>query len=108
MVEMSIVSGVGQPAAHAIVVLAEDLRPRLGDAAVRGQVDAAMQSLLAEVNSHLPDYAQLRMIVIAGEPWTIENGCLTPTMKLKRAKIEALTEPKVAAWYADPRPVQWG
>jgi long-subunit acyl-CoA synthetase (AMP-forming) len=107
MVEMSIVSGVGQPAAHAIVMLAEDLRPRVGDKTVRAEVDAAMTALLAQVNSHLPDYAQLRMIVIAGEPWTIENGCLTPTMKLKRAKIEALTAPKVDAWYADPRPVQW-
>jgi hypothetical protein len=28
-------------------------------------------------------------------------------MKLKRAKIEALTEPKVDAWYADHRTVQW-
>ena len=107
MVEMSIVSGVGQPAAHAIVVLAEDLRPRLEDAGVRAQVEAAMTELLAQVNSRLPDYAQLRMVVIAREPWTIENGCLTPTMKRKRAKIEALTEPKVAAWYADHRTVQW-
>jgi len=107
MVEMSIVSGVGQPAAHAIVVLAEDLRPRLEDAGVRAQVEAAMTELLAQVNSRLPDYAQLRMVVIAREPWSIENGCLTPTMKLKRAKIEALTEPQVDAWYADHRTVQW-
>ena len=107
MVEMSIVSGVGQPAAHAIVVLAEDLRPRLEDAGVRAQVEAAMTELLAQVNSRLPDYAQLRMVGIAREPWSIENGCLTPTMKLKRAKIEALTEPQVDAWYADHRTVQW-
>jgi long-subunit acyl-CoA synthetase (AMP-forming) len=107
MVEMSIVSGVGQPAAHAIVVLAEDLRPRLEEASVRAQVEAAMKELLTQVNSRLPDYAQLRMVVIAREPWTIENGCLTPTMKLKRAKIEALTEPQVDAWYADHRTVQW-
>ena len=31
MVEMSLVSGVGQPAAYAMVVLAEELRPRLAD-----------------------------------------------------------------------------
>ena len=41
LVELSLVSGVGQPAAYAIVVLAEDLRPRVGDPAVRAQVQAS-------------------------------------------------------------------
>lgn len=35
MVELSLVSGMGQAAAYAMVVLAEDLRPRLKDGAVR-------------------------------------------------------------------------
>ncbi|MCX7892044.1 MAG: AMP-binding protein [Burkholderiales bacterium] len=107
MIELSIVSGVGQPAAYAVVVLAEELRRRLGDPAVRAEVEAEMARLLDTVNAHLPDYAQLQMIVIAREPWTIENGCLTPTMKLKRAGIEALLAPRVEGWYADGRKVQW-
>jgi long-subunit acyl-CoA synthetase (AMP-forming) len=107
LVELSIVSGVGHPAAYAMVVLAEELRPRLSEPALRAQVGSEMEKLLAKVNANLPDYSQLRMIVIAGEPWTIENGCLTPTMKLKRAKIEALSAPLADKWYADPRTVQW-
>ncbi len=107
MIELSIVSGVGQPAAYAVVVLAEELRRRLGEPAVRAEVEAEMARLLDRVNASLPDYAQLRMIVIAREPWTIENGCLTPTMKLKRAGIEALLAPRVEGWYADSRKVQW-
>ena len=107
MVELSLVSGVGQSAAYAIVVLAEELRPRLGDPALRKQVQAELEGLLDTVNRGLADYEQLRMIVVANEPWSIENGCLTPTMKIRRARIEAAVAPQVDHWYTEPRKVLW-
>jgi len=107
MVEMSIVSGVGQSAAYGLVVLAEQLRPRLGDKTVRAEVEREMTQLLAEINRRLADYEQLRMIVVEREPWTIENGCLTPTMKIKRARIEAAVEPHIEGWYAGGKSVVW-
>jgi long-chain acyl-CoA synthetase len=107
MVELSMVSGLGQPAPYAMVVLAEDLRPRVGDPAVRMQVQAELERLLTQVNQGLPDHAKLRMIVVTSDPWSIENGCLTPTMKIKRARIEAAAAPQLERWYADGQPVRW-
>lgn len=107
LVELSMVSGVGQPAAYAIVVLSETIRPRQSDPAFRGEVEAELGRVLNSVNDELPDYAQLKMIVVATEPWSIENGCLTPTMKIKRARIEAAVAPQVDAWYAAPKKVLW-
>jgi len=107
MVELSLVSGVGQPAPYAMVVLAEDLRARVGDRALQAQVQAELESLLQQVNQGLPDYAKLRMIVVVREPWSIDNGCLTPTLKIKRARIEAAVAPQVERWYADGHSVQW-
>ena len=107
MVEMSMVSGVGQPAAYAMVVPAEALRPRLDDAAVRAQVEREMQALLAQVNGETADYEQLQVIVVVREPWSIENGTLTPTMKIKRSPIEQAVAPRVAAWYASGQRVVW-
>jgi long-subunit acyl-CoA synthetase (AMP-forming) len=107
MVELSLVSGVGQPAAYAIVVLAEDLRPRVGDAAVRARVQRELEGLLDGVNQTLADHERLRMIVVAKEPWSIENGCLTPTMKIKRSRIEAAAAPQVERWYEDRQKVLW-
>ncbi|WP_394757149.1 AMP-binding protein [Rhodoferax sp.] len=107
MVELSLVSGVGQPSAYAMVVLAENLRPQLGDPLIRAQVQAELEQLLQSVNSQLPDYEKLRMIVVAPDPWTIENGCLTPTMKIKRGRIETLMSPQLEAWYASHGAVYW-
>ena len=107
MIELSLVSGVGQSAAYAMVVLAENLRPQLGDAAVRAKVQQELSDLLREVNQALADYEQLRMIVVAREPWSIENGMLTPTMKIRRSRIEAEFDTQLALWYATQGPVHW-
>ena len=37
------------------------------------------------------------------EPWTIENGMLTPTLKLKRRIIKARYQDAIASLYADAR-----
>lgn len=107
MIELSLVSGVGQPSAYAIVLLSETIRPRQHDPAVRAEVTASLSKLLAEVNSAVADYEQLKMIVVAREAWSIENGYLTPTMKIKRAKIEKMLEPEIDRWYSDKQKVLW-
>lgn len=47
-------------------------------------------SLLAMLQSHLasfPGYAQIRRLGVVREPWDIEHGLMTPTMKLRRERI---------------------
>ena len=107
MVEKAIVAGVGQPQPYALVVPADGLRTQLGDPAVRARVEAAMAGLLIDVNEGLASHEHLVRLVIAREPWSVENGCLTPTMKIKRSRIEAGAAAQVAAWYAAPGPVVW-
>jgi len=107
LVELSLVSGVGQPYAYGMVVLAEEIRPQLTDAQVRSDVENQLGQLLKDVNQKLPDYEHLRMLVVANEPWSIENGCLTPTMKIRRGRIEAAVAAQVEAWYASGNAVHW-
>lgn len=107
MVELSLVSGMGQAAAYAMVVLAEDLRPRLKDDAVRSHVQEKMKRLLEDVNRELPAHQRLKMIVIANEPWSIENGFLTPTMKIRRNRIESAVAFAVDQWHATGTTVHW-
>ena len=35
-------------------------------------------------------HAHIGAVIVTTDPWTIENGVLTPTMKIKRDKVEAL------------------
>ncbi|MFO1285806.1 MAG: hypothetical protein U1F49_04215 [Rubrivivax sp.] len=107
LVESCMVSGVGMSAAYALVVPAEEMRPRLSDPEARAQFEGEMAALLDRVNSEVADYEQLAMLVLAREAWSIESGTLTPTMKIKRSHIEANVAPKVEGWYAARKPVLW-
>ncbi|MGB3429410.1 MAG: AMP-binding protein [Burkholderiaceae bacterium] len=107
MVELSLVSGVGQPAAYAMVILAEHIRPRMGEDEIREQVEKEMHALLKDINAAVADHEQLHMIVVKREPWSVENGFLTPTMKVRRGRIEKSMEAHVDGWYATGRRVHW-
>ncbi len=107
LIELSMVSGVGQPLAYAMVVLAENLRPRVKTPEVKTEVERELTQLLKDVNQQLADYEQLRMLVIAPEPWSIENGYLTPTMKIRRNRIETAVHEDMEQWYASKGAVHW-
>ena len=49
----------------------------------------------------LPRYAQVRAVHLALEPWTIEAGQLTPTLKVKRDVVVPLFAKEIDALYAN-------
>jgi len=48
--------------------------------------DIVLQRVAVQIG-HFPGYAQVRRVALTLEPWSVENGMLTPTLKLKRAKV---------------------
>jgi long-subunit acyl-CoA synthetase (AMP-forming) len=107
LIELSLVSGVGQVSAYGMVVLAEEIRPQLSNPQVRSDVESQLGQLLKDVNRQLSEYEHLRMLVVISDPWSIENGQLTPTMKIRRGRIEAAVAPQVEAWYGSSGTVHW-
>jgi long-chain acyl-CoA synthetase len=58
------------------------------------KVENAVLARIAEQVKMFPGYARIVRIHLSLEPWSVENGLMTPTMKLKRAKVmEKLAEP---------------
>ena len=54
------------------------------------RASAAEKELLARITAQMkdfPGYAQVRRITATLEPWTVENGLLTPTLKLRRNRV---------------------
>ena len=79
--EQVMVIGEGKPYLGALVVL---------DAAHAKGVapdEKALAARIAPLLKGFPGYAQVRRVAIAPEKWTVDNGLLTPTLKLKRAQI---------------------
>jgi long-chain acyl-CoA synthetase len=106
-VELSLVGGSGMPMTHGVLQLAEDLVPKLDDPEVRARLDAELEALLSKVNGQLVNFERLGFLVVAKDRWTIADGHLTPTQKIRRPILEKQYEPKHEAWYASGKKVIW-
>ena len=68
----------------------------MSGAAVRSAVLKRARAAAAD----FPHYALPRNVTLTLEPWTIENGFLTPTLKLKRAPLTARFSQAIEEMYA--------
>lgn len=53
----------------------------------RQQIEEILLEKITRQISQFPGYAKIRRVAVIDEPWTVENGLLTPTLKLKRNKV---------------------
>ncbi len=72
-----------------------DMPESLRDTRVEQQ---ALQRVSAQIGE-FPGYAKVRRVLLLTEPWSIENGLLTPTLKIKRAKVFARYQKEIAQLY---------
>lgn len=106
-IELSMVTGSGQPQPCALVVLSEEERAKAGQAGSKERITAAFESLLTQTNGQVEHHERLQFIAVVSEEWTIENGLLTPTMKLRRGAVEDAYGEKLAGFYEDGSKVVW-
>ncbi|HED18021.1 MAG TPA: long-chain fatty acid--CoA ligase, partial [Gammaproteobacteria bacterium] len=107
--EQALVVGEGKPYMGALIVLSSELwfgfakeqgldpfaREALQDGGLKKKVSSRVQQQLHD----FPGYARIRRVSLMLDPWTVENGLLTPTLKVKRARVLEQFSEQVEALY---------
>ena len=66
-----------------------------------GDPKAVLAELRRTINELLDPHERPERLVVVSEEWTVDNGLLTPTLKVKRAAIEARYGHHIQTWYAE-------
>ncbi len=91
------VYGEGRPYLVVIAVLNPEIwlhfaeetgvRPDMPEALTDSRVQGKILKRIARNLREFPGYAKVNRVLLLQEPWSIENGLLTPTLKIKRSKV---------------------
>ncbi|MCB1704528.1 MAG: AMP-binding protein [Halioglobus sp.] len=52
------------------------------------EVEASILGTISEINEQVEHHARIGAVILSREPWSIENEVLTPTLKIRRDKVE--------------------
>lgn len=64
------------------------------------KVEKIFAAEMEKINASLGTVEKIRTFRLSHEPWTVDNGLLTATMKLKRAEISKKMEKEIEEMYA--------
>jgi len=106
-IEACVVTGanLGQPLG--ILMLSPEAAKRSQDEAGRRAMEASFEAHLEAINAKLDPHEQLDCLVAVTTPWTVENGFVTPTMKVKRNRIEEVYSSRYEHWTGQRKKVLW-
>ncbi len=107
-IEACVVTGATLAQPLGLVMLSQDAVNRC--AASEENKSATTESLkqhLQTINSKLEPHEKIGCLVVITTPWTPENGFVTPTLKVKRNRIEETFAKQYEEWSRDGEQVVW-
>lgn len=67
----------------------------------RKRYEKTTEKVIAKMNSELESHEQIKGVLMINDPWSIENGILTPTLKIKRHVLEQKYHDVGQSWPKD-------
>ena len=107
MIEACVVTGANLGSPIGLVMLNPPAAERAADASQRPAMEAELGAHLKAVNATLDPHEQLSGLIVVTTPWTIDNGFITPTFKVKRNRIEEVYGAHFEAWSEGRKKVVW-
>ncbi len=98
-------ANLGQPLGIAMLNLDGINKAKSADG--RKEIESELTQHLAAINEKLDPHEQLDCVVVVTEPWSVDNGFITPTFKVKRNRIEEVYGPNYEAWSGSRKKVIW-
>jgi long-chain acyl-CoA synthetase len=98
-------ANLGQPLG--IVMLNAEGIAQAGQADARQALEASLGAHLQAVNDKLDPHEQLDCLVLVTTPWSVDNGFITPTFKIKRNRIEEAYAASYERWVGAHRKIIW-
>jgi len=71
------------------------------DLASNPKVQALYEEIVAQVNENLARFERMKKVFVAPMELSIEDGTLTPTLKLRRRNVEAMYKAQIDRMYAE-------
>ena len=101
------VMGAGLTSPFAVVLISEQARLLSHEPQARAALEESLTALVEEINKGLSPHERIAFIAIVDGPWTVANGLMTPTLKLKRPLLERRYQALVNDWQDRQRHVVW-
>ncbi|NJD31998.1 MAG: AMP-binding protein [Gammaproteobacteria bacterium] len=98
-------ASLGQPVA--LVMLNVDAARRAEDPTGRRTLEESLAAHMQGINQSLDPHERLDCLVVVAESWTVDNDLVTPTLKVKRNRIEAVYARNYERWVSERRAVVW-
>lgn len=106
-IEMVCVAGADCPQPHALIHLSEEAFPKRDEPEFRKHLEAGLEELMRNVNATVDPHEALQFMVVVKDTWGMDNGFLTPTMKIKRDVVEKTYCDHIETWYGARKKVIW-